>query len=460
MKKSNRPTRGIAARPQACWSVAAALLLCTSTVAAQNPYEYAGEVTEATDTFAVLTPVGTLLEGTIDLFSPGAGGTTTDPLAFDSALINLGAFCFSWNATCTQGAEVPITSIDALNLTFDSNNDPVSGSIDLTSFSPTFQIDLPITLDLDAGTFVTDNILGRVSGAANFVPSPPPAPITVSTRLSEVSFDGTNFGSTDDSVMSTSLTDPFVETLSDVLSHVAPGGFLNEGSYTISQDDSLDSTELRVDTTTACNITTAEGSPVIRLEHEYTVEFTVAADTLFVLEGDLSASSNLADDPYTAVKLEISSLIGTPDVFNSISGTLPFIDVLEPGETYRLQVVGRTTCQLLAEDDGASLSITMDLSPDVDDDTILNLEDNCLSLPNTDQADADGDGLGNVCDTDLDNNCSVDFSDLSLLKSVFFTADAEADFDLSGTVDFPDLAIMKEFFFGPPGPSGIANICD
>ncbi len=460
MKHPNSPVFGKLIRPPLYWAVLATGMLGAGVASAQNSYEYAGEVTEATDTFAVLTPVGTTLEGTIDLFSPGPGGTTTDTAAFDRALIMLGGFCFNWNDVCTLGAEIPIISVDALNLTFDGNDDPVSGTIDLTTFSPTFQVNLPITLDISAGTFSSDNVLGTIAGTANFVPSPPPAPITITSRVSEISFDGTNFGSTDAAEMTTSLTDPFVESLTDVLSHVAPGGFLNEGSYTISQDDSVDTTELRVDASTECEITTAEGSPVMRLEHEYTVEFTVPADTLFVLEGNLSASSNLADDPYTALKLEISSLVGTPDVFNSISATLPFIDVLEPGETYRLTAVGRTTCQMLAENDVASISVTMDLSPDVDDDTVLNLEDNCLAIPNTDQADADGDGLGNVCDTDLDNNCSVDFSDLSLLKSVFFTADAEADFDLSGTVDFPDLAIMKDFFFGPPGPSGVANLCD
>lgn len=36
---------------------------------------------------------------------------------------------------------------------------------------------------------------------------------------------------------------------------------------------------------------------------------------------------------------------------------------------------------------------------DQDDDTILDNDDNCPSTPNTDQADTDGDGIGDVCDT-------------------------------------------------------------
>jgi len=41
---------------------------------------------------------------------------------------------------------------------------------------------------------------------------------------------------------------------------------------------------------------------------------------------------------------------------------------------------------------------------DVDSDTILDLEDNCPFDANTDQSDIDGDGLGDVCDADMDND--------------------------------------------------------
>jgi hypothetical protein len=38
-------------------------------------------------------------------------------------------------------------------------------------------------------------------------------------------------------------------------------------------------------------------------------------------------------------------------------------------------------------------------APDQDHDTIPDVRDNCPTVPNTDQADADGDGIGDVCDT-------------------------------------------------------------
>ena len=101
---------------------------------------------------------------------------------------------------------------------------------------------------------------------------------------------------------------------------------------------------------------------------------------------------------------------------------------------------------------------------DSDNDGVLDSEDNCVLVPNgplspdaggNSQLDTDGDGYGNICDPDFDNNSTVDTSDLAYLKSKFFTSDPDADLDGNGNVDFADLAILKPMFFGPPGPSGL-----
>jgi peptidoglycan/xylan/chitin deacetylase (PgdA/CDA1 family) len=100
------------------------------------------------------------------------------------------------------------------------------------------------------------------------------------------------------------------------------------------------------------------------------------------------------------------------------------------------------------------------LTADPDSDGVASGWDNCMAGYNADQRDTDGDGIGNRCDADLDNNCFVDFVDLGMMKAVFYTDDADADLNGDGTVNFVDLGIMKSAFFTPPGPSGVPNICD
>jgi len=97
---------------------------------------------------------------------------------------------------------------------------------------------------------------------------------------------------------------------------------------------------------------------------------------------------------------------------------------------------------------------------DVDRDGAENDTDNCLAHANEDQRDTDADDIGNRCDPDLNNDCVVNFPDLGRLKQVFFSSDPDADFNGDGFVNFLDLGVMKGMFFQPPGPSGLANLCD
>ena len=99
------------------------------------------------------------------------------------------------------------------------------------------------------------------------------------------------------------------------------------------------------------------------------------------------------------------------------------------------------------------------VSSDTDGDGLADSADNCTLVANADQRDTDGDGIGNICDPDLNDDCVENFDDLGIMKSVFFTTDADADLDGSGSVDFIDLATLKSSFFQAPGPSGVPNIC-
>ncbi len=111
---------------------------------------------------------------------------------------------------------------------------------------------------------------------------------------------------------------------------------------------------------------------------------------------------------------------------------------------------------ILALSAAAALAAGSAHAVDSDGDGVDDALDNCSALPNADQRDTNGDGFGNVCDADLNNDNIVNVVDLGLLRSVFFTSDADADANGDGTVNVVDLGAMRTQFFGPPGPGAVA----
>ncbi|MFK7886036.1 MAG: reprolysin-like metallopeptidase [Gammaproteobacteria bacterium] len=97
-----------------------------------------------------------------------------------------------------------------------------------------------------------------------------------------------------------------------------------------------------------------------------------------------------------------------------------------------------------------------DTPTDSDADGVFDSEDNCTLFPNPAQRDTDGDGYGNFCDADLNNDLIVNAVDLGLFRLSFFTSDGDPDFDGDGVVNVVDLGILRQRFFAPPGPSGVA----
>jgi hypothetical protein len=92
---------------------------------------------------------------------------------------------------------------------------------------------------------------------------------------------------------------------------------------------------------------------------------------------------------------------------------------------------------------------------DTDGDGVADSVDDCLLVADPDQRDTDGDGYGNACDPDFNNDGVVNAVDLARLKSVFFKNDALADLNGDGVVNAVDLARLKANFFKPPGPSAL-----
>jgi hypothetical protein len=102
-------------------------------------------------------------------------------------------------------------------------------------------------------------------------------------------------------------------------------------------------------------------------------------------------------------------------------------------------------------------TVSVRVISDPDGDGVSAEEDNCTAVANPNQRDTDGDGYGNACDADLNNDGRVNFADLGLFRGRFGSTDADADFDGNGIVNFSDLAKFRTLFGGAPGPSGVVR---
>jgi len=102
---------------------------------------------------------------------------------------------------------------------------------------------------------------------------------------------------------------------------------------------------------------------------------------------------------------------------------------------------------------------------DTDGDGVPDTQDNCIDIPNgpgdiatagPSQNDTNGDGFGNRCDGDLNNDGLVTVTDFLILRGVLNSVDEDADLNGDGLVTVTDFLILRNSLNQPPGPSGIA----
>ena len=102
---------------------------------------------------------------------------------------------------------------------------------------------------------------------------------------------------------------------------------------------------------------------------------------------------------------------------------------------------------------------------DSDSDGVDDNCDNCTATSNAAQIDTDGDGHGNACDGDFQNNCATNIFDLFAFKAAFGSSDpADAQYDMNSTggptaVNIFDLFVFKVLFGLAPGPSAPGALC-
>jgi hypothetical protein len=189
----------------------------------------------------------------------------------------------------------------------------------------------------------------------------------------------------------------------------------------------------------------------------------------FIAQND-SAKTNIGD-PVT-IPVGTNDLgFGSPATIGLFSGALHGSTTINgsPGYPSNMSITyspdsgfkGTDTFQY-AMDDGPQVGIatvTVSVLKDADHDGVDDSVDNCLGVSNPDQRDSDGDGYGNACDADLNNDGRVNFADLAIFRSRFATKDPDADLNGDGVVNFADLAKFRTLFGNPPGPSALHPNC-
>ncbi|MFK8016013.1 MAG: DUF4215 domain-containing protein [Gammaproteobacteria bacterium] len=115
----------------------------------------------------------------------------------------------------------------------------------------------------------------------------------------------------------------------------------------------------------------------------------------------------------------------------------------------------RGTYAWFAQVDNPALRATSCTNDDIDTDGdgVFDMVDNCIMAINSTQLDTDGDGHGNACDADFNNDCSSNVIDLGIFRTLFFQPGNQADLNGDGITNVIDLGIFRTLFFGTPGPS-------
>ena len=109
----------------------------------------------------------------------------------------------------------------------------------------------------------------------------------------------------------------------------------------------------------------------------------------------------------------------------------------------------------------SSSPFAADLDSDVDG--IFDREDNCVFVANgplsgscSAQQDGDGDGYGNACDFDYNNDGATGLDDVSYVLENTLSTDPQLDHNCDGAAGLDDASRALESVLSVPGPSGLA----
>jgi len=200
------------------------------------------------------------------------------------------------------------------------------------------------------------------------------------------------------------------------------------------------------------NIYNVLGDPTVKLRttapwNLSTVNLSVLRGTAFInvaRQPCLGCPQNMAPpEMVTAVAIDPSNgrLIGRTLINADGNGS---IDLGGFGGNFIVRV---------ASADGTSQQVAR-TETDTDGDGVPDSRDNCTLVPNPDQRDSDGDGYGDACDADVNNDGIVNSIDLALVRTAFGgRGPNRADLNGDGLINALDLALVRRLFSTRPGPS-------
>ncbi|HIV71908.1 MAG TPA: thrombospondin type 3 repeat-containing protein [Candidatus Aquabacterium excrementipullorum] len=145
--------------------------------------------------------------------------------------------------------------------------------------------------------------------------------------------------------------------------------------------------------------------------------------------------SAVAFDPKTGAEL------GRGIVDNEGNGTIDLGDF--KGDNVVVRV---------ASPDGSTTQAAV-TETDTDGDGVPDSRDNCILVANKDQLDTDGDGYGNACDADLNNDGFTNALDTAQFKSQLGKRGVAGDLNGDGIVNALDTARFSKLLGKAPGPS-------
>lgn len=209
------------------------------------------------------------------------------------------------------------------------------------------------------------------------------------------------------------------------------------------------------------NLTLPDGGSVRLDELSKVAVLAQASDTVVydTLRGDVTVLANVKPSMVINDELNLENVDLYLDVFvyDETSGSFSRSTTGEPFPTSTLQnsisYVDVKTFTL--RNAIAYFDDTVAIAIDTDGDGISDTNDNCILVSNSGQQDSNGDGFGNICDADLDNNGNVTLSDYIIFRGKFGTTDADADFNSDGLVNLSDFILFRGMFGTSPGPSGL-----